>query len=377
MLHSYRRAKLYKVRRIGQSLFQVVFVGDRCDHAFVARYIDGWPCTAVEESDDDPPTAALMDVHDQEDKVDDGGEEEDGLCGGQSYCPLFSRAYTVDLNKTCTTCECGHFERAGYPCPHENACAIAVCEANGTKFEGFGHDSVKVRWWTDFMYWGYRRAECAAEEELVKAFHHLAHNDVKGPKFHHTIPVTMPIQDPVAPLPATERIKNYSKDALTSLLKNYKADRFDTLLSSTHLPTGSQEFEDGLDDDEIILPIIDNLRASSDSNFEAMMDDVHEEDMSLYEVEVTRHGSTYRQALYPLFNELTDLLQRTNDKKAGEEVETMMKNSINVLQKKFAEKNTTSPKVTSSSGQKRAWKSITSKEHVGPARVKVAKNSNH
>jgi len=164
-----------------------------------------------------------MDV-DVEDNIHDGGEEvclRDGAEDGdeedflhddvfsQACCPLFSRAYTVDLNKKCSTCECCHFDHAGYPCPHMNACAaIAVCEAQDVKFNGFGQDSVKVRWWTDYLYWGYRSPQSSEEEELVKLFHHLANNDVRGPKFHYDIPSSMPIMEPVAPLPATERIKN-------------------------------------------------------------------------------------------------------------------------------------------------------------------------
>jgi hypothetical protein len=382
MLHSYRRASLYKVRRVGLTRFQVVYAGDRCDPSFVARYIDGWPSTAaVHEKSDDLPSDALTDVgveedqvddgRDEEDQVDDGGEEEDGLLGDQCYCPLFSRAYTVDLNETCTTCECCHFDRAGYPCPHENACAIAVCEEIGTTFEGFGHDSVKVRWWTDFMYWGYRPAVHDEDKELVKVFHHLANNDVKGPKFRYKIPSSMPIKNPIPALPAKERIKNYSKD----VLKNYKADRFDTLLSKTHLPTSSQELEDCLDDPEIIH----DLRASSDSHFEHMMNEVHEQEMSsLHEVEATEHGSTYRQALYPLFNELTDLLQQLNVKEVGKEVETVLKKSIDDIHRKIAEENdSTSPTLTSSTGLKRSWTSITSKKYSGPPRVQVAKNSKH
>lgn len=37
ILESYKQAKLYKVRRVGPSLFQVVFVGKGCDNAFVKR----------------------------------------------------------------------------------------------------------------------------------------------------------------------------------------------------------------------------------------------------------------------------------------------------------------------------------------------------
>ncbi len=108
-------------------------------------------------------------------------------------------------------------------------------------------------------------------------FNHLAKNDAKEPKFCHchchVIPSSMPIKPPVGPLPAVdvERIKNYSKAALPSLLEHhYRPNRLDMLLSETHLPSGSQaqdqELEASLDDKDIVSDIlglgeIDVLRA--------------------------------------------------------------------------------------------------------------------
>ena len=64
------------------------------------------------------------------------------------------------------------------------------------------------------------------------------------------------------------------------------------LLSKTHHPSGSQELEASLDDDYIdpsILGEIDVLRASSDGNFEAIMDELNEQDtiLSVQEVDAT------------------------------------------------------------------------------------------
>ena len=51
-----------------------------------------------------------------------------------------------------------------------NACAaIAVCEAQDVKFNGFGQDSVKVSWWTDYLYWGYRSPQ-SSEEPLKREY---------------------------------------------------------------------------------------------------------------------------------------------------------------------------------------------------------------
>jgi hypothetical protein len=63
MEHSFNRAKSYKIRRVGETQFQVVFAGKSCDPAFVRRYIDDWPSASNK-----------MDV-DVEDNIHDGGEE--------------------------------------------------------------------------------------------------------------------------------------------------------------------------------------------------------------------------------------------------------------------------------------------------------------
>lgn len=385
VVHSHKRAQLYKVRRVGRSRFQVVYVGENCDPSFVSRYIDDWSST---KDDDDDATMSTDDTNGK------GSEEEDDV--GGAYCPRFSRAYTVDLNDTCSSCDCDHFQRAGFPCPHMTASANAVCDENGTKFEGFGHHSVSVRWWTNYMYWGYRCPECPEEKEMPKLFHHLAKNDAKGPQFCHVIPSSMRIKPFVEPLPAVERIKNYPKAALPSLLQHYSSDRFDMLLSETHHPSGSQELEASLDDDYVDSSIleeqIDVLRASSDGTFEDIMDELklnQQDVLSVQEVDATRD---VRAALKPVFNEACDLLQQCPEEAA--EFERMMKSCIANMHKTIAEKKTakaaasvshntsTSPTMeptatdTSTAGKKRSsWKAVTSKDYNGPPRVKVAKNS--
>lgn len=78
----------------------------------------------------------------------------------------------------------------------------------------------------------------------------------------------MPIKlkPPVGPLPAVdvdvERIKNYAKAALPSLLEHhYRPNRFDMLLSETHLLSWSQDQELEASLDVLGLGEIDVLRA--------------------------------------------------------------------------------------------------------------------
>ena len=434
VLHSRERSKLYRVRRIGASLFQVVYTGDGCDDSFVSRYIEDW--TPVENGE-----GGGDDSDDKSNQNKSGEEDDDLIDGAEMYCPLFSRAYTVDLNESCSKCDCCHFERAGYPCEHITACADAVCIARGTSFEGFQHDSVSVRWRIDYMYWGYQNAESDTEKDLVKLFHALASDDVKGPKFHHTIPPSMEIKPAIEPLPAQQRIKNYPKDVLPALLKDYKTNRFDMLLSKTKLPPLSKALEDSLDDNNNIvsgalndvangiLGELDELHASSDDNFEAILDKLHPQDNdSFHEVAAIQQGRSSRDVFYPLFNELTDLVDQCPLEQAVE-AEHRLKEIIADLHKTIkattarkstsptgataldsADAKVTSPTTEASpsevsstelmasvtptlpmampvstvvsdrkdlSGKKRMWAPITSKQHNGPARVKVAKNSKY
>eukprot|EP00986_Skeletonema_menzelii_P014402 scaffold9529_cov80-Skeletonema_menzelii.AAC.2 len=372
VLYSYKKAKWYKVRRIGPTTFQVVFVGKGCDPAFVQRYINGWgDCVNFAESDQD------ADIDSSESDNDDIFEKR--------CMPLFSRVYTVDLNGTCSTCDCFLFLRAGYFCPHMVACANEVCRSCGTNFDGFKLDSVSIRWRTDFMYYGYSVPDSSEEEDLVKIFHHLAHKDVKGPKFEVDIPSCMPIQERIEPLPALKRIKNYPQNAILELFKNFDT-KFDSLLSTTHVPSSSQQLDEALQDDILLLESIDMLRGSGGSVFEKMLDDAHAEiSTSLHEVDAAIAGaSSYRASLYPLFNELTDNLKKVNDPELAREVETEFRSLIDRCQKRILEKTLTSgngdgdPLPTSptyQSGNKRPFVSVVGSTSDGQGRVLASRNS--
>ena len=420
-LHYRERAKHYLVRRIGTSRFQVVYAGDKCDKTFVSRYIEDWSPPDDDENEGEDGSNNLK-----------NGEEDDDLDGAEMYCPLFSRAYTVDLNESCSKCDCGHPERAGFACEHITACADAACKASGTTFDGFGHDSVSTRWLIDYMYYGYQHAENPTEEELVKLFHALVHNDVKGPKFHHPIPASMEIKPAVEPLPARQRIKNYSEQAVETLLKDYNTDRFDMLLSKTHLPPASQHLEDSLADNQGIIVgelanairgELDELRSSSDDGFEAILDGLHQQDditsSTLHEVAAARQGKPVRDVFCKLLNETTDLLKQCPPEKAVE-VERKWKDIIADLHKTAAataaKPDTPSTEVPAEEespeevsavaaatlppetpavvttelpavvtegvpsqkelpGKKRPWKPITAVKYDGQPRVKVAKHS--
>ena len=396
MQYMYKRAKLYSVRRIGHSRFQVVFTGKGCDHSFVRRYIDDW------EVVDNSPVVCGECTADSisEDAMADDEEEVPNHDDLFTKCcwPKFSHVYIVDLNASCTVCNCNHFLRAGLPCPHMTACAIAVCKAMGLTFEGFKHDSVRLRWWTNYMYYAYRTVESVEEEDIVKLFHHFAQNDVPGPKFHGNMPseTSMPIKEAVEDLPALQRVKNYPQNALSSIFHDQQ-NKFDGLLSTTYTPSSSGLVTDiTSDEQDFILATVDELRDASSDSLETLMDSAHEEQMHLFEIEsAIKEGASYRAALYPLFNEFTDLLQQLNSVESGKKAETTLKIMIDDLAKQLAEQklegkksatspvgmeDTTSSHASNVAGVKRTqgWTSIQDGyQYRGPSRMKVSENGKY
>jgi hypothetical protein len=76
-----------------------------------------------------------------------------------SPIPIFSRIWSVTVDQTGTTlCSCKHFERIGLPCVHL-ACVATLCHetpgfySHCSKFSGFTHHDIVVRWWSSYMYY--------------------------------------------------------------------------------------------------------------------------------------------------------------------------------------------------------------------------------
>jgi len=238
----------------------------------------------------------------------------------------------------------------------------------------------------------------------------LAQKDVEGPKFHGDMPssLRLPIKEKVEDLPVMARISNYPKDVLSSLFDGFE-HKFDGLLSTTSASSSSQYMDDiGNEDQDYLLSTIDDIRLESGEAFERMMDESHKEQMYLFEIEAAlEDGASYRSALYPLFNEFTDLLQQLNCPEAGKNVEKILKDMIDNLHQQLAEKQaqkqhakkkkTTSPEedtaaldtspvdtspapaTSANTGVKRnsRWQSVTSLRHIGPPRVMVSRNGKY
>jgi hypothetical protein len=76
-----------------------------------------------------------------------------------SPIPIFLCICSVTVDQTGTMlCSCKNFERIGLPCVHL-ACVATLChempvvDSNCSKFAGFTHHDIAVRWWSSYMYY--------------------------------------------------------------------------------------------------------------------------------------------------------------------------------------------------------------------------------
>jgi hypothetical protein len=78
-----------------------------------------------------------------------------------SPIPIFSRIQSVTVDQTgAMLCLCKHFKRIGLPCVHL-ACVANLChdmpvfDSHTSKFSGFTHHDIAVRWWSSYMCYAY------------------------------------------------------------------------------------------------------------------------------------------------------------------------------------------------------------------------------
>lgn len=326
LLEAYHRSELYRARRTGVSTFQVVYIGPGHDPSFASIYVEGLDLLGCEVEASagasvsvSGSTAApgLVDVKDDDETtttcLKNGDGDADDLDISDCALPLFSRAHVVTLGSD-STCSCCRFQRTGLPCSHIICCANQVCAAGGTKFAGFDHNSISVRWWSSFMYYAYKAPGSESEKELVQLFHALAMNDRKGPSFDLPIPNTMKVYTPIPDMPPVDRLKNYDKSLVPSL------DQFDGLFTSTHQPNANQANEEELlSNDSVLSKLLSLSSAETEAVFESSVSNV---------VGAHRPGVGIRKALYPLWNEVTDVHKSLKDEAMDKELEEMLKRHL-------------------------------------------------
>ena len=192
-----------------------------------------------------------------------------------------------------------------------------MCKELGVPFEGFSHESVAVRWWNAYMYYGYKVDPNEDEREWVQLFHALAMNDATGPRFDHPIPDSMAIHPLVDDLSAADRLRNYKKDALPEL------DGFDGLRSCTHQPSLSQEAENALLSDEALLSTLGALCSeAAEEVFATTISDA---------VAAHKPGVGIRKALYPIWNEITAVHSSMKSDEWDTKLEDMLNNHLSEM----------------------------------------------
>jgi hypothetical protein len=102
-----------------------------------------------------------------------------------SLVPLLPTIWSVTIDQTGTMfCSCKHFERIGLPCVHL-VCVATLCHetsvfgSHTSKFSGFTHHYIVVRWWSSYMYYAYRSS---TPLHIIEKYHLLAMNPIRGPK---------------------------------------------------------------------------------------------------------------------------------------------------------------------------------------------------
>jgi hypothetical protein len=137
---------------------------------------------------------------------DTENEKNDSLGDNVQLSPItiFSRIRSVTVDRTGTMfCSCKHFERIGLPCVYM-ACDATLCHdtsvfgSHTSKFAGFTHHDIAVRWWSSYMYYAYRSSTTL---HIIEKYHLLAMNPIKGPKLRCNVPQLLEIYDVCYRLP--------------------------------------------------------------------------------------------------------------------------------------------------------------------------------
>jgi hypothetical protein len=179
---------------------------------------------------------------------DTENEKKDSLCDTVplSPIPIFSRIRSVNIDQTGTMfCSCKHFKRTGLPCVHM-ACVAKLCHetsvfgSHTSKFSGFTHHDIAVRWWSSYMYYAYRSS---TPSHNIEKYHLLAMNPIKGPKMRFNVPQFLEIYDEQQNLSAIDHLKNYPRNFIS------QSQVKESILSKTiiHISlTNNDDIENGI-----------------------------------------------------------------------------------------------------------------------------------
>jgi len=188
-----------------------------------------------------------------------------------SLIPRFVRIRTVTVHQDGTMfCTCNHFERLGLPCVHQASVATTCLKSqmNCGPFQGFTHHDISVRWWSNYMYYAYKSS---TPSDMIKKFHQLAINDIRGPKLHCPNINSMEIVNSDPYLPAIERLKNYCNTDICIEQVN------ESILKTTRIHLSQT------DDEEESEILFDNMATSLQDESGGHLNDMFSESIMNYD----------------------------------------------------------------------------------------------
>ena len=218
-----------------------------------------------------------------------------------SPIPIFKHVRRVYSSKDGVFyCSCGGFERTGIPCIHINSVFKHISQTEHP-WLGFTHHDLSVRWWSVFLYHGFRENSCSALKLLLCS---LCNNDIKGPKYR--LPFTFPstFDQWTSKLCTNERVVNYTQEALRDI--GMLSKQPDWTGEGNYL---SQESEKNLGSQSLCSDVQDNETTFNNDIFDRSVSDLGGNPANVI----------IRTALKPIINETFSILESLRDPSSNEE----------------------------------------------------------
>eukprot|EP00978_Attheya_sp_CCMP212_P014408 scaffold36669_cov47-Attheya_sp.AAC.2 len=305
--NEFERIHCYEVKHVSKSCWQVFLKTDQ-----ESNYNDD----ALYESDNDsapedrPVVAEQQTIPSQEDS---------------SPIPVFRRTRTVTASPgSVMSCSCGNFERTGLSCAH----IMAIISHHDSGWCGFTHHDVSVRWWKNYLQYGYK----ASSGPLGVLFEVAMSRDILGPKlpFEEVTPTKyddMRVQSSIV-----ETVWNYKKETIMKLLSPPS-----TNVSSSSLSHRQIESMNGLTQESYIVE--DQYETTASQLRDEVAEDVSEScevfDRSISDMDGLTNSKFVRQHFTGMFNELMSVLESSNDLSECKRVEALFTNEISLIRGKI------------------------------------------
>jgi hypothetical protein len=252
----HRRWKEYTCRRVGNSNFEVSYIGqdslpstvpDSVDLSYSNKDLEveeGYNTGSEEEEDCDSNDSAHFEdaaaAATSSPSTTTGGDkgliDNDPMGGDPSsldtLMPLFNRVRKINVAVDGSMqCGCDEFERSGIPCVHMHVLSKYV----DPDWKGFSKTDVDIRWWLLYLVYGCY-SDVPGSEEMSPILEQL-----RLSKMRPMLRVTedslalIPIEEPTVEQEIQFRVKNYSPNDILHVLSN---PIYYGLSSKTYEPPG-------------------------------------------------------------------------------------------------------------------------------------------